>query len=222
MDSGLYTVAVPIGNLEDITLRALKVLRDVDIIASEDTRRIKILLKKHGIEGKKLVSHHKFNEKRALNRIIDFIKGGKSVALVSDSGTPCISDPGAFLLEECIKKGIRIIPIPGPSALCAALSASGIVGKFVFIGFLGKKRKDILELKKIRDEQGYSIVFFESPYRIIRTLNRLKEENIKGKIVLWREMTKIYEECICGEIDEVLKYLTEKGKNKGEFVVILK
>jgi len=222
MEPGLYVVATPIGNLKDITLRALDVLKSADFILCEDTRRTKQLLKSHGVEQKKLVSFHKFNEKRKSDFVLDRIKEGKIGALVSDSGTPAISDPGAFIVEKCLREGIRVYPVPGPSSLCAGVSCSGIEGGFIFLGFLGKKKRDLEKLMNLKKEVNLPIVFFESPNRIIRTFERFSESNYNGFFIVWREMTKIYEEVIMGTAGQVLNKLKEKNKVKGEFLVVLK
>ncbi|MEO0098731.1 MAG: 16S rRNA (cytidine(1402)-2'-O)-methyltransferase, partial [candidate division WOR-3 bacterium] len=168
MEPGLYIVATPIGNLSDITLRALAVLKESDLIVCEDTRRTLILLNHYQIKNKRLLSYHDHNKRERTPEIVSFLKRGKKVSLVSDSGTPGISDPGFYLIRECVREGIRVIPLPGPSAIITALVVSGLpCDRFVYEGFLshreGKKRKRLLALK---DEER-TMVFYEAPTRLL-------------------------------------------------------
>ena len=162
---GLYIVATPIGNLEDITLRALNVLKTSDQILCEDTRRSIKLLNYYGIK-KKLVSYHKFNEKKILNNIISFIEKGKSVSLISDAGTPTLSDPGLILVRRCIEKKLKVFPIPGPCSITAAMSVSGFEDKYLFYGFLPKKNKELEKIFTELMEYNFSIVFFVPAMKI--------------------------------------------------------
>ncbi len=223
----LYIISTPIGNLNDISLRAIKTLKEVDLILCEDTRRTKKLLNHYKINTPTL-SYHQHSKLKKINYIIDLLRQGKDLALVSDAGTPGISDPGNKLVEEAIKSlddKIRVVPIPGPSAVIAALSVSGLpTDKFLFLGFPPAKKKRKKFFKEVI-ESKYSVVFYESPYRIIRTLEDLKKIlDIKDKvpnihIVVCREMTKIFETIYRGRIDKVIEEI-QKDKIKGEFVVI--
>jgi len=216
----LYVVATPIGNLEDITLRALKVLREVDLIAAEDTRHTRKLLDRYGIR-KRLISYHEYNEREKAERIIEDLKSGMKVALVSDSGTPAISDPGYVLIRRCVEEGIEVIPIPGPSAFLAALCVSGLpVHRFVFEGFLphksGKRRN---RLRQLVEEEG-TIIFYESPHRLLKTLSDMLEIMGNRRVVIARELTKVYEEIFRGSIEEALERFG-MGKCKGEFTILI-
>lgn len=221
LPSTLYIVSTPIGNLEDITLRALKVLANVDVLCCEDTRTTQILLDKYSIHAKKLLSYFEQNEQKRIPEIIQLLKEGNSVAIVTDAGTPTISDPGFRLVRVAIDEGINVVPIPGVSAVITALSASGLpTDAFVFEGFLPVKkgRKTRLEFLK---EETRTIIFYESPYRIVRTLNDLKEVFGEREVVLARELTKKFEEFLCGNFSEVIEQLS-KRKILGEFVVVVK
>jgi 16S rRNA (cytidine1402-2'-O)-methyltransferase len=216
----IYIVPTPIGNLDDITLRAINVLKDVDLILCEDTRRSKKLLVHYEIETP-LRSHHKFNEHQEVDIIIEKIKSGTKVALISDAGTPGISDPGYLIVRTCIQNNIEIDCLPGPTAFVPALINSGIPSdKFIFEGFLPVKkgRKTRLEILS-REER--TIIFYESPHKILKTLNDfLIHFGSNRKVSISRELTKIYEETIRGTIHSVLESLTEKSI-KGEIVVIV-
>ena len=218
MNGKLYLVATPIGNLEDITLRALRILKEVDYIAAEDTRNTLKLLNHFEIK-KPLISNHRHNEEDRENSLIEKLKDGKNIAVVSDAGTPGISDPGEVIAKRAIEENIEVIPIPGACAAINALIASGLNTKeFVFFGFLPlnkKLRKEKLE--KIKNENK-TIIIYEAPHKIKDSLNDLK--NIVGnrKIVLARELTKIHEEFIRGNIDEII----EKSENlKGEMILLI-
>lgn len=216
----LFVVSTPIGNLEDITLRALRILKEVDLIAAEDTRRTGLLLKHFGIETS-LTSYFEGNELEKAKWLINRLKEGKRVALVSNAGTPGISDPGYRLVRLAIETGIPVIPVPGPSAIITALSISGLpTDAFLFKGFLPhkpKKRREILqELKEIRE----TLIFYESPYRLINTLKDIFETLGDREMVLARELTKIYEEAFRGKVSEILEQI--KGKKlKGEITLIV-
>lgn len=215
----IYIVATPIGNLEDITLRALNILRNVDFIICEDTRVTKILLDHYNIH-KKLIVANAFNEANQINKIITEIKSGKSCALVSDAGTPLISDPGTKLINEAIKNNISIIPVPGPSALIAALSISGFPSSsFVFEGFLPQKKGRQKKLMELAEEER-TIVLYESTYRIVKLLEEIKQYMPLRKIAVARELTKKFEEVWRGTADDILDSIKTKTV-KGEFVVVL-
>ena len=218
MNGKLYLVATPIGNLEDITLRAINVLKNVDLIAAEDTRHTLKLLN-HLEISKPMISCHRHNENEKLNKIIEKLKEGKNIAIVSDAGTPGISDPGEEVVKEAIKENIQIIPVPGACAAINALIASGIDTKeFYFLGFLPlnkKLRKEKLdEIKNINK----TIILYEAPHKILNTINDLENILENRQIVFAREITKIHEEFIRGTIKE----LKAKVENpKGEFVIII-
>jgi len=216
-ENGLYLVSTPIGNLKDITFRAIEVLKKSSYILCEDTRVSKNLLDKYDIKSK-LISNHKFNETKNLSKIIELLKSGEIVSLISDAGTPSISDPGAILVNECIKKNIKIIPIPGPSAVSTAVSISGFSEKFFFYGFLPDKKQNLLnELKKL-SQFNSSLVFFISPKKINKIIPDLKN-NFKGrKIVFCREISKLYEEFVRKDIDDLELFDKEP---KGELTVVI-
>ena len=214
---GLYMVATPIGNLEDITLRAIKILKNSNYILCEDTRVSKVLLEKFDIKTN-IISNHKYNEKKNLNRIIQLLKKGSIISLISDAGTPNVSDPGSILVNECIKHNIEIIPIPGPSSVLSAVSVSGFSEKFFFYGFFPEKKKvitkDLNDLSKLNS----SIVFFISPKKINKIIPLLKKNFSGRKILICREMTKYFEEFIRSEIDLLD---TIKIESRGEFTVVI-
>ena len=216
-ENGLYLVSTPLGNLKDITLRAIEVLEKSDYILCEDTRVSKNLLDKYQIKSK-LISNHKFNEKKNVKKIIEYLKSGKTISLISDAGTPSISDPGSVLVNECINNKIKIFPIPGPSAVATAVSISGFSDKFLFFGFVPDKKKELsTELKKYSEFEN-SLVFFISPKKINKIIPEIKK-NFKGrKIVFCREITKMYEEFIRKNVDELELFEKEP---KGELTVVI-
>lgn len=216
----IYIVPTPIGNLDDITLRAINVLKDVNLILCEDTRRSKKLLVHYEIETP-LRSHHKFNEHQEVDIIIEKIKSGTKVALISDAGTPGISDPGYLIVRTCIQNNIEIDCLPGPTAFVPALINSGIPSdKFIFEGFLPAKKGRKTRLEILSKEER-TMVFYESPHKILKTLNDfLIHFGSNRKVSISRELTKIYEETIRGTINSVLESLTKKSI-KGEIVVIV-
>jgi 16S rRNA (cytidine1402-2'-O)-methyltransferase len=216
-ENGLYLVSTPIGNLKDITFRAIEVLKKSSYILCEDTRVSKNLLDKYDIKSK-LISNHKFNETKNLSKIIELLKSGEIVSLISDAGTPSISDPGAILVNECIKKNIKIIPIPGPSAVSTAVSISGFSEKFFFYGFLPDKKQNLLnELKKL-SQFNNSLVFFISPKKINKIIPDLKNNFTGRKIVFCREISKLYEEFVRKDIDDLKPFIKEP---KGELTVVI-
>ena len=218
----LYVVATPIGNLEDVTFRAVKVLRDVDLIACEDTRRTKKLLSHLGIEGKRLVSYHEHNEREQAEKIVSQLKKGLDVALVSDAGTPAISDPGYRLVSLARREGIPVVPVPGPSAVIAALSASGFpTDRFFFGGFLPRKEKALIEELKCAFSRPFTSVYYESPHRLERTLRLISENFPDREIGLYREITKLNEEFLEGRAEDVLRELLSQNKLKGEIVILI-
>ncbi len=222
--STLSIVATPIGNLEDITLRAIRTLEEVDLILCEDTRITKRLLDKYEISTPTM-SYHAQSKLSKVEKILELLEQGKNLALVSDAGTPTISDPGVMLVAQIKEKfgnDVKVIPIPGPSAVIAALSVSGIPSsEFIFLGFLPHK-KGRETLFKEMDETKRTIVFYESPHRIMKTLHSLMGHIPERKIVVGREITKIFEEFSSGTPAELLAYFTaKKDKVRGEFVVIV-
>jgi len=210
----LYIVATPIGNLEDITYRAARILSEADIIASEDTRRTGKLLKHLGIKSR-MVSYNDHNRDRRIPYLVEEMRLGKTVALVTDAGTPCISDPGLRLVRATVQAGIQVSPIPGPSSVIAALSCSGFPDKFCFRGFLPKKKGKRLE--ELRSITG-TTVFLESPHRIEKTVAELAEVLPDTEICIGRELTKKFEEFVRGKPLEVLGKI--RGK-KGEMVLVV-
>jgi len=215
----LYIIATPIGNLEDITLRAVRILKEVDLIAAEDTRTSKVLLKKYEINTP-LTSFHSYTNERKLQELVNHLKNGKSLAMISDAGTPGISDPGFKLVNAARVAQIKVIPIPGPTAFLTALMASGMpINKFVYLGFLPLKKGRQTLLKSLVEEEK-TMVFYESPHRILKTLGELSQYFGNRKIILARELTKIYEEFLSGTAVELLEIFKNKNP-KGEFVVII-
>ena len=214
---GLYLVSTPIGNLSDITLRAIKILEKSDYILCEDTRISQILFKKYGIQSR-LISNHKFNEKKNLLKVINLLKSGSIISLVSDAGTPNISDPGAILVNECINSDIKIIPIPGPSAVTAAMAMSGFEEKFFFYGFFPDKIKTLKEDLSVLSQLNFSIVFFVSPKKINRMIPHLKKNFLGRKILICREMSKFYEEFIREDINKLEIFEKEL---KGELTLVV-
>ena len=217
VSSGLYLVSTPIGNMGDITFRALDVLKKSDIILCEDTRRSGKLLSYFQIKSK-LLPYHKFNEQKASNKIVDFIKKNKIISLITDAGTPTISDPGIVLINKCIKENLIVCPIPGPSAVTSAVSVSGFSEQYLFYGFLTKKENELNNVLKSLRNLNYSIVFFIPASKINFYILKFKEYFFDRKIVIAKEMTKIYEEFIRSEIKST-KSLS--SNLKGEMTVIL-
>ena len=219
-DSGqLFVVGTPIGNLEDITLRAILTLQNVDMVLAEDTRNSKKLLDAHNIDTK-MISYHEHSSEKDIKRIIDLLLEGKDLALISDAGTPTISDPGYGLIRDCIKNNIIITPIPGASAITAAMSISGLPSdSFTFVGFLPQKKGRVKKIEQLKNIDN-TIILFESPFRLEKTLNQLLDSLGNRSVVVGRELTKLYEEVIRGNLDEVIKYFS-KSKVKGEIVIMI-
>ncbi|MBU0671907.1 MAG: 16S rRNA (cytidine(1402)-2'-O)-methyltransferase [Candidatus Margulisbacteria bacterium] len=216
----LFVVATPIGNLEDITFRAVRILSEVDLIAAEDTRQTKILLNRYNISTR-MTSYHKFNIRSKTPYLIELLKGGQNIALVSDSGMPGVSDPGHEIIRAAADQNIRVEVIPGPSAAISALVVSGLpTDKFVFLGFLPKKpgkKKKVLET--LKNENG-TIIIYESPYRLVKTLADIQKTLGERQVAVCRELTKKFEEIIRGRAGEVLEKLKDR-KVKGEVVVVV-
>ena len=212
LNYGLYIVSTPIGNLSDVTIRAINILENSDYILCEDTRISKKLLDRYKIKSK-LISNHKFNEIKNLNKIMEVLKSEKIVSLISDAGTPAISDPGRIIINECIKNKINIYPVPGPSAVSTAVSISGFSEKYFFYGFFPNKKKDLNnDLKSLSNIKG-SIVFFISPNKINDSIEYLKTFFSGRKILIGREMTKFFEEYIRTNIDDLKPFhKTPKGE----------
>ena len=217
----LYIVATPIGNRDDITLRAVKVLKQVDLIAAEDTRKTGRLLAYHKIKNQ-LISCHEHNETRRIPALLAKLKNGLAIALVSDAGTPSVSDPGYRLINEAIAENISIIPVPGVSAVTAALSASGLAtDSFIFIGFTVKKREKRLKQLEKLNQENKTIIFYESPRRILSFLDEIIETMGDRYAVAAREMTKRYEEFIRGFLSEIRNNLKKRPSIKGEFTLLV-
>ena len=214
---GLYLVSTPIGNLSDITLRAIDILKSSQYILCEDTRVSKILLDRYQIKSK-LISNHKFNEKKNLNRILEFLKNGEVISLISDAGTPVISDPGSILVNECIKNNIDIIPIPGPSSVLSAISVSGFSEKFFFYGFFPEKKKKLDDDLENLSKMNSSIVFFVSPKKINKIIPHLKKSFSGRRILICREMTKYFEEFVHTEVNKLNSFNFE---TRGELTVVI-
>jgi len=233
MNGTLFIVATPIGNLQDITLRAIKILQTVDVIACEDTRKTGLLLQNlasqipqgEALQKPKLVSHYEQNELQRIPEVIAAIKDGLNIALVSDAGTPTISDPGFKLVRECIREGIKVESLPGASSAITALTVSGLpTDKFLFVGYPPKKpghrKKFFQSLTTALHSIKVTIILFEAPHKLIRTLEELNEEFGNVDIVICRELTKIYEEIRREKISKSLEHFS-KITPKGEFVILL-
>ena len=219
-NSTLYVIATPIGNLEDITYRAVDVLRHTDALICEDTRITVRLLKRYDIPHKTLITHYKHREEKAVEPVLQILREGKNCALVSDAGTPGISDPGFFLVTEVLKAGFGVVPVPGPSAVTALLSVSHIPNqRFYFEGFLPHKKGRQTRLKFLA-AMDCGVVFYESTHRIMKFLNEILEHFGDRGILVGRELTKLHETIFRGSVGEALAYFTEHSV-KGEFVVFV-
>tara|TARA_Y100000996_G_C22544567_1_gene651305 strand:+ start:977 stop:1840 length:864 start_codon:yes stop_codon:yes gene_type:complete len=214
---GLYVISTPIGNLKDITLRALEVLKNSDFILCEDTRVSRNLLEKYKIKSK-LISNHKFNEKKNLTKIIEILKSESVVSLISDAGTPCISDPGGVLIQACSTENISVFPIPGPSAVSTAISISGFSEKYFFYGFFPEKQSQLeRDFEKLLNYEG-SVVFFISPRKFNKSVNKIKKYFTGREILICREMTKFYEDYKRTSVDKLLPFNIEP---KGEITLVI-
>ena len=216
----LYIVPTPVGNMEDMTRRAIRILKEADIVLAEDTRTSGFLLKHYDI-NQRLMSHHKFNEHGTANGIVERLKAGQTVALISDAGTPGISDPGFYLVRETVAAGIEVQTLPGATACIPALVSSGLpCDRFCFEGFLPQKKGRQTHLESLKEEVR-TMVFYESPYRVLKTLQQFAETfGGDRKVSVCREISKVHEESVRGTLDEVIAHFTEK-EPKGEFVIVL-
>jgi 16S rRNA (cytidine1402-2'-O)-methyltransferase len=217
IENGLYLVSTPIGNLKDITLRALETLKKSSYILCEDTRVSKNLLDRYEIKSR-MISNHKFNESKNLNKIISLLKFGEIISLISDAGTPSISDPGSILVNECIRNDIKVTPIPGPSAVATAVSISGFSEKFIFYGFLPEKKQTLINVFKKISKFDESCVFFVSTKKVNKIIPDLKKYFSGRKIVFCREISKIYEEFIRKNVDDLELFNKEL---KGELTIVI-
>ena len=216
----LYIVPTPVGNMEDMTFRAIRILKEADMILAEDTRTSGILLKHYEIQNH-LMSHHKFNEHGTSAGIVERLKAGATVALISDAGTPGISDPGFFLVREAVRAGIEVQCLPGATAFVPALVASGLpCDRFAFEGFLPPKKGRQTKLESLREEQR-TMIFYESPYRLVKTLQQLAEVlGADRQASVCREISKIHEESVRGSLEEIVKHFTTT-EPRGEIVIIV-
>ena len=216
----LYVVPTPVGNMEDMTFRAIRVLKEADLILAEDTRTSGILLKHYEIKNA-MQSHHKFNEHQTVESIVNRIKGGQTVALISDAGTPGISDPGFLVVRECVRNGIEVQCLPGATAFVPALVSSGLPDeRFCFEGFLPQKKGRMTRLNALKEETG-TMMFYESPYRLLKTLTQFAEIfGADRPVSVCREISKIHEESVRGTLQEVIAHFTET-EPRGEIVIIL-
>ena len=216
----LYIVPTPVGNMEDITLRAIRILKEADLILAEDTRTSGILLKHFEIKNN-LMSHHKFNEHGTSAGIVERLQAGQTVALISDAGTPGISDPGFFLVREAVKSGITVQCLPGATAFVPALVASGLPDdRFCFEGFLPPKKGRATRLEGLKDEVR-TMIFYESPYRLVKTLQQFSDVfGAERQVSVCREISKIHEESVRGELQEVIQHFTDVDP-RGEIVIVL-
>ena len=216
----LYVVPTPVGNMEDMTFRAVRVLKEVDFILAEDTRTSGILLQHYEIKNP-LMSHHKFNEHQTVEKVVERIKGGQTAALISDAGTPAISDPGFLLVRECVRNEVEVQCLPGATAFVPALVASGMPNdRFCFEGFLPPKKGRMTRLNALQSEHR-TMVFYESPYRVLKTLTQFAEQFGEDRHVsVSREISKVHEETVRGTLAEVIIHFTEH-EPRGEFVITL-
>ena len=218
MKSGLYVVATPIGNLMDISFNAIEILKKSDIILCEDTRVSKKLLNRYNIEYKKLVANHKFNEIKNLKKIISYLENNKIISIISDAGTPCISDPGKILINECVKKNINIFSIPGPSSVVSAISISGFSDKFIFYGFFPEKEKDMKNDFEALSKLNFTIVIFISAKKFKKKSHNLKKYFSDRKLLICKELTKMYEQHFRINVSEISNFNNEL---KGEITLVI-
>lgn len=216
----LYVVPTPVGNLEDMTFRAIRILKEADLILAEDTRTSGILLKHFEIKNA-MQSHHKFNEHQTVEKVVERIKAGETVALVSDAGTPGISDPGFLVVRECVRNGIEVQCLPGATAFVPALVASGLPDeRFCFEGFLPQKKGRMTRLNALKEETR-TMIFYESPYRLVKTLTQFIEYfGLDRQVSVCREISKVHEESVRGTLQEVVAHFTET-EPRGEIVIVL-
>ena len=216
----LYVVPTPVGNFDDMTFRAIKVLKEADLILAEDTRTSGILLKHFEIKNA-MQSHHKFNEHRTVEALAQRIQAGETVALISDAGTPAISDPGFLLVRECVRNGVEVECLPGATAFVPALVMSGLPNdRFCFEGFLPQKKGRVTRLTALQEETR-TMIFYESPYRVVKTLTQFTEFfGAERQVAVCREISKVHEECVRGTLQEVIAHFTA-NEPRGEFVIVL-
>ncbi len=216
----LYIVPTPVGNMEDMTLRAIRILKEVDLVLAEDTRTSGILLKHFDIKNQ-LMSHHKFNEHGTSAGVVQRLLAGQNIALISDAGTPGISDPGFFLVREAVRAGVEVQTLPGATAFVPALVSSGLpCDRFAFEGFLPQKKGRQTKMESLRDEQR-TMIFYESPYRLVKTLQQFAEVfGSERPVSVCREISKVHEESVRGSLQEVIAHFTEHAP-KGEIVIVL-
>ena len=216
----LYIVPTPVGNMEDMTFRAVRILKEVDLVLAEDTRTSGILLKHYDIKNN-LMSHHKFNEHGTSSGVVSRLLAGENVALISDAGTPGISDPGFFLVREAVRAGVEVQCLPGATAFVPALVSSGLpCDRFAFEGFLPQKKGRQTKLESLKEEER-TMIFYESPYRLVKTLQQFSETyGGERQVSVCREISKVHEESVRGTLDEVIAHFKEK-EPKGEIVIIL-
>lgn len=216
----LFVVPTPVGNLEDMTFRAIRTLKEVDLILAEDTRTSSVLLKHFEIK-KSMISHHKFNEHKTVENIVNRLKGGENIALISDAGTPGISDPGFLVVRECVRNGIEVQCLPGATAFVPALVASGLPNdRFCFEGFLPQKKGRMTRLLSLQEERR-TMIFYESPYRLVKTLSQFVEYyGAERQVAVCREISKMHEECVRGSLSEVIGHF-KANEPRGEIVVVL-
>ena len=216
----LYVVPTPVGNLEDMTFRAIRVLKEADLISAEDTRTSGILLKHFEIKNA-MTSHHKFNEHKTVEGIVNRLKAGETIALISDAGTPAISDPGFLVVRECVRNGIEVQCLPGATAFVPALVASGLPNdRFCFEGFLPQKKGRMTRLVSLQEETR-TMIFYESPYRLVKTLTQFSEYfGAERQVSVCREISKIHEENVRGSLSEVIAHFTA-NEPRGEIVIVL-
>lgn len=217
----LFVVPTPVGNLEDMTFRAIRVLKEVDLILAEDTRTSSVLLKHFEIK-KPMMSHHKFNEHKTIEGVVARLEAGENIALISDAGTPGISDPGFLVVRECVRHGIEVQCLPGATAFVPALVSSGLPNdRFCFEGFLPQKKGRMTRLLTLQSEVR-TMIFYESPYRLVKTLTQFSEYfGAEREVAVCREISKLHEECVRGTLSEVIEHF-KANEPRGEIVVILK